>query len=66
MKIFASLTNFALHTRVKQDKRTLYVGGLDEDVDVEILKAAFIPFGEVIDPNFSLLLSCSRSPSCFV
>ena len=33
--------------RPKQDKRTLYVGGLDEDVGVEILRAAFIPFGEV-------------------
>lgn len=31
----------------KQDKRTLYVGGLDEDVNVEVLRAAFIPFGEV-------------------
>ncbi len=41
------MTIVAFHIRVKQDKRTLYVGGLDEDVDVEILKAAFIPFGEV-------------------
>ena len=33
--------------RVKNDKRTLYVGGLDDDVDLAVLRAAFIPFGEV-------------------
>jgi RNA recognition motif-containing protein len=33
--------------RPKNDKRTLYVGGLEEDVTVQTLKAAFIPFGEV-------------------
>lgn len=33
--------------RAKNDKRTLYVGGLDDDVDVAVLRAAFIPFGEV-------------------
>mmetsp|Transcript_33362 Transcript_33362/g.68893 ORF Transcript_33362/g.68893 Transcript_33362/m.68893 type:complete len:134 (-) Transcript_33362:2267-2668(-) len=38
----------------KQDKRTLYVGGLDEDVDVEVLRAAFIPFGELVDVSIPL------------
>ncbi len=59
MKIFASLTNFALHTRVKQDKRTLYVGGLDEVVDVEMLKAAFILFG--IDLYFDTACGCEHT-----
>lgn len=29
------------------EKRTVYVGGLDEQVTVSLLKAAFLPFGEV-------------------
>uniref|UniRef100_A0A7S4GHE4 RRM domain-containing protein n=1 Tax=Eutreptiella gymnastica TaxID=73025 RepID=A0A7S4GHE4_9EUGL len=41
---------------VKQgaEKRTLYVGGLEEGVDEAILKAAFIPFGEVLDTMLPL------------
>ena len=31
------------------DKRTLYVGGIDEAVTEDIVKAAFIPFGELTD-----------------
>mmetsp|Transcript_3104 Transcript_3104/g.7378 ORF Transcript_3104/g.7378 Transcript_3104/m.7378 type:complete len:145 (-) Transcript_3104:30-464(-) len=38
----------------KNDKRTLYVGGLQDDVVVEHLRAAFIPFGEVVDVNIPL------------
>lgn len=30
-------------------KRTLYVGGLTEEVDEKILQAAFIPFGDIFD-----------------
>lgn len=30
-------------------KRTLYVGGLDENVDASVLTAAFIPFGDIKD-----------------
>lgn len=30
-------------------KTTLYVGGLEENVNEDILRAAFIPFGEVKD-----------------
>jgi len=33
------------------DKRTLYVGGLEESVTEETLRAAFVPFGEIIDVN---------------
>eukprot|EP00698_Gefionella_okellyi_P005967 TRINITY_DN153_c0_g1_i1.p2 TRINITY_DN153_c0_g1~~TRINITY_DN153_c0_g1_i1.p2 ORF type:complete len:115 (-),score=20.29 TRINITY_DN153_c0_g1_i1:162-506(-) len=33
-------------------KRMLFVGGLDDEVNAEILKAAFIPFGEIADINF--------------
>eukprot|EP01012_Entosiphon_sulcatum_P040182 TRINITY_DN53831_c0_g1_i1.p1 TRINITY_DN53831_c0_g1~~TRINITY_DN53831_c0_g1_i1.p1 ORF type:complete len:118 (+),score=35.77 TRINITY_DN53831_c0_g1_i1:38-391(+) len=36
------------------EKRTLYVGGLAEEVDVPTLKAAFVPFGEIIDVNIPL------------
>jgi len=28
-------------------KKTIYVGGLNEDVDEKVLRAAFIPFGEL-------------------
>ena len=30
-------------------KSTIYVGGLDEQVTEEIVRAAFIPFGEIVD-----------------
>lgn len=32
-------------------KTTLYVGGLEDSVNEDVLKAAFIPFGEVKDVN---------------
>lgn len=30
-------------------KRTIYVGGLAEEVDEKVLNAAFIPFGDIVD-----------------
>ena len=36
------------------DKRTLYVGGLEESVTEATLRAAFVPFGEVTDINMPL------------
>uniref|UniRef100_A0A6S9RWN0 RRM domain-containing protein n=1 Tax=Chrysotila carterae TaxID=13221 RepID=A0A6S9RWN0_CHRCT len=42
------------------DKRTLYVGGLEESVTEEILRAAFIPFGEIIDVNMPLDTSSQK------
>ena len=33
------------------DKRTLYVGGLEESVTEKTLQAAFLPFGELTDIN---------------
>ncbi|CUT99661.1 peptidyl prolyl cis trans isomerase E [Echinococcus multilocularis] len=36
------------------NKRVIYVGGLAEEVDKELLKAAFIPFGDIIDINMPL------------
>ncbi|EOD23362.1 hypothetical protein EMIHUDRAFT_442087 [Emiliania huxleyi CCMP1516] len=33
------------------DKRTLYVGGLEESVTSDIIRAAFVPFGELLDVN---------------
>ncbi|KAK0159606.1 hypothetical protein PV327_010702 [Microctonus hyperodae] len=35
-------------------KRTIYVGGLAEEVDEKILNAAFIPFGEIVDIQIPL------------
>ncbi len=35
-------------------KTTLYVGGLDEKVTEDVLRAAFIPFGDVKDANIPL------------
>jgi len=31
----------------RSQKKTIYVGGLNEDVDEKVLRAAFIPFGEL-------------------
>ena len=36
------------------DKRTLYVGGLEESVTEATLRAAFLPFGELSDVNLPL------------
>lgn len=36
------------------DKRTLYVGGLDESVTEETVRAAFVPFGELTDVNLPM------------
>merc|ERR1711935_590630 len=36
------------------DKRTLYVGGLEENVDEDIMNAAFIPFGDIVDVNIPI------------
>eukprot|EP01063_Lacrimia_lanifica_P033560 TRINITY_DN6002_c0_g1_i2.p2 TRINITY_DN6002_c0_g1~~TRINITY_DN6002_c0_g1_i2.p2 ORF type:complete len:110 (+),score=53.33 TRINITY_DN6002_c0_g1_i2:106-435(+) len=35
---------------IVSDKRTLYVGGLSEEVDEDILADAFLPFGDVVLP----------------
>ncbi len=35
-------------------KRTLYVGGLDDGVTEELLRAAFIPFGEILAITFNV------------
>jgi peptidyl-prolyl isomerase E (cyclophilin E) len=36
------------------NKRVLYVGGLAEEVDDKIVKAAFLPFGDVVDVNLPI------------
>lgn len=36
------------------NKRTIYVGGLAEEVDEKTLNAAFIPFGDVVDIQIPL------------
>ncbi|XP_044752711.1 peptidyl-prolyl cis-trans isomerase E [Coccinella septempunctata] len=35
-------------------KRTVYVGGLAEEVDEKVLNAAFIPFGDIVDIQIPL------------
>lgn len=35
-------------------KRTIYVGGLAEEVDEKVLNAAFIPFGDIVDIQIPL------------
>lgn len=36
------------------NKRTVYVGGLAEEVDEQVLNAAFIPFGDIVDVQIPL------------
>eukprot|EP01147_Barroeca_monosierra_P000339 gene339-3706_t len=36
-------------TMAQINKRILYVGGLAEDVDTKMLRAAFLPFGDIVD-----------------
>lgn len=36
------------------DKRTLYVGGLEESVTEETVRAAFVPFGELTDVSLPM------------
>ncbi|CAG9854907.1 unnamed protein product [Phyllotreta striolata] len=36
------------------NKRTIYVGGLAEEVDEQVLNAAFIPFGDIVDVQIPL------------
>jgi hypothetical protein len=42
------------------DKRTLYVGGLEESVTEATLRAAFVPFGELSDVNMPLDAASSK------
>lgn len=35
-------------------KRTVYVGGLAEEVDARVLHAAFVPFGDLVDVQLPL------------
>lgn len=42
------------------NKRTLYVGGLADDVDRNILKSAFLPFGDIVDINLPMDYSAQK------
>jgi len=42
------------------DKRTLYVGGLEESVTKETIAAAFRPFGELTDVNLPMDAASSK------
>jgi peptidyl-prolyl isomerase E (cyclophilin E) len=39
---------------ISRARRALYVGGLDEKVTSDVLKASFLPFGEVTDVQLPL------------
>ncbi len=41
--------------------RTLYVGGLAEEVTVQVLKAAFLPFGEIKDVQIPLDMATQKN-----
>lgn len=38
----------------QNSKRTIYVGGLGDEVDEKVLNAAFVPFGDLIDVQIPL------------
>lgn len=40
--------------------KTLYVGGLAEDVDINILKMAFLPFGDITEVQLPLDYSTNK------
>lgn len=41
-------------------KRTLYVGGLAEEIDIDSLRSAFLPFGDIVDVNIPLDYSTQK------
>lgn len=45
-----------------QPKRNVYVGGLEEQVNEEILHAAFVPFGDIVEVSFRVQLQTSTPP----
>ena len=47
-------------------KTTLYVGGLEENVNEAILHSAFIPFGDIKDVNIPLDHATGKIASAFV
>lgn len=42
------------------NKRTLYVGGLADDVDMNLLRSAFSAFGDIIDVNIPIDYSTQK------
>lgn len=42
-----------------QPKRNVYVGGLEEQVNEEILHAAFVPFGDIVEVKATTPYTCS-------
>lgn len=39
-------------------KRNVYVGGLEEQVNEEILHAAFVPFGDIVEVTDGFMCCC--------
>lgn len=46
-------------------KRTVYVGNLDEHVTEDLIRAAFVPFGEILSVNFPFDQYTSKS-NCII
>jgi RNA recognition motif-containing protein len=42
-------------------RRTLYVGGVAEEVNIKTLTAAFLPFGEIVDVQIPMDIALSES-----
>ena len=51
---------FFIMTHVNTNKKTIYVGGLAEDVDEKMVKAALIPFGEITEVQIPLDYQTSK------
>ena len=45
---------------VVNEKRTLYVGGLDQAVDEKLLYSAFIPFGDLLQVQIPIEMSTRK------
>lgn len=45
---------------MSNSKRTLYVGGLAEDVNSDLLRSAFSPFGDLVEVNIPLDYSTQK------
>jgi len=50
--------------QVINPKRALYIGGLEESVSEELLRAAFIPFGDLVLVNLPIDQNTQKSWVC--
>ena len=43
------MADIGSHPDAQRRGRTLYVGGVSDEVDLKTLKAAFLPFGDIVE-----------------